>query len=204
MRTSQTYRPELNIYIQQPKSAKKLDIICRCCEEDDKEKLTIHHTVPRFIGKHLDHFEFLRCRTVILCNKCHNEYEYTANKVRIDYGIHYNIPANIQGRIESQDKLLIRKSARILSMHIDTTPAATIYKSVNTIKSHLNNEFYTYTDLQKISTMDVMIDNPDYIDIGKLIADRHSLEDIKDFWYKHYDNWENYKISLVLGPILLL
>lgn len=200
---TQTFRPEIKIYIQQAPSAKKNDIYCRCCDDDTKKNLTIHHVVPRIIGKFIDHNEFLKCKTVILCKKCHSEYESIVNTWKYEYRKHFRFNLGAKPTMVCPILKKIKSSANLLLMNVDTASGPKIHKAIDNIKSYLSKDHYTANDLMVINEIDINIPDPAFKHIGEHITSNNTTEEIKEFWYNHYNTWESMKTKHILNDTLI-
>lgn len=195
------------IYLQKktPRFKKKAGKIkCRSCGNSNIDNLTIHHVVPRVIGKAFGHEAFLKCPTVVICNKCHKRYEKTADKVKEGYAIDLNI--NIHEAKTIRNPILhkleyfrhVKRAAKALLAVTDSwSSSVTVDKRVNTILNYLEAPYYTHSDLLRIVKLKTdsngfsTIPNPNYINLGEALMEYYTIEEITKFWVEHWHKFES-------------
>lgn len=176
---------------------------CRCCGKSYYDNLTVHHIVPRIIGGAFPHEEFLKCPTILLCHKCHDKYERTADIIKFEYAQDLNIDLNLVKKIPNPsyeiNRLLVKSAKSLLQVTDDWSSTVTADKKVNTILNYLESAYYTRNDLIKIisSHENKYIRNPEYINLGEALIEYFSIDIIKRFWINHWNSFElKYKHSL--------
>lgn len=172
-----------------PVLKKNKNACCEICKTN--EKLTVHHVLPRFFGAKIDKETFLQCRTVVVCQKHHNEYEIFVEQLKDELAVHYNFNFRGPEMIEDPELLKIRTYARslICGMNMQTQERE-IYKRIDVILSFLGQPSYTSNDLHKLSEMNVLKQNPLYKNLADFMYELHGgFEGVKEFLYNHWDNY---------------
>lgn len=185
-----------SLYLQSFKSCSKYKtgLKCRCCKVSSN--LTIHHIVPRIIGKAFNE-EFLKCPTIVLCENCHDRYERAADKVKSKYSSKLNINLNTPKHLKNKLNTLrpVGRAARaLIGVDLDSISAAKLERYRNIILDHLEQPYYTSGDLFELSkipnTKYIKVKNPHHIDFGKALLELYSIEEIKSYWINHWEHFE--------------
>ncbi len=164
-------------------------VVCGCKQQD--KKLTRHHVMPHMFRKYMP--DKIKGRSyhdiVLLCIKCHREYETKADILKNELYSKYKIPEN-----KTPSKFIIlneinkaRGLATAILVHGDKIPEKRLLE--------LKQEFEQLSGLEPAEESLLKFsrkkqekkDNPDFVDLGKWVVDR--IEDIQEFavlWRKHF------------------
>ena len=188
-------------YYQGIKPVRKYYKECSCaiCNEKDKNELTVHHVLPRFIGQHVKIDEFLKCMTVVLCRKCHDEYEFIALRLKQKLAKYLNVDLNVQKYFVNREIEKVRKHAiRLMSISDDSDiNFERAHKSREIILTYLSQDSYTRDDLRKVCRTHYKMENPAYKDLGKIMLEKYGFEKTRDFWYDHFLSFEKSKNNCI-------
>ena len=186
-------------YLQSIKNLRKTTkVVCSnpACQCEDN--LTVHHVLPQFIGRKMKLEDFLKCMTVVLCRDCHDEYERSADKVRLDWAEELGVNLKLQKRFRCKSKEFAKKYAFSILHSVDTMNDLRLFERIDFILSYLSKDHYTNNDLIKLSNLDPMIDNPNYQDLGEIMIEKVTQEKLIEFWQEHFFNFIKQK-SIFLG-----
>lgn len=170
-------------YIQKIKYLKE-EKPCSVCKEN--KDLTVHHILPKFLGKGMPRTMFKQYRTEIVCRKCHDRYEEVSNNLRnqildkigFSYRVNFprwfpenGIPRKVRRYAES---ILINghceKKYRVVSEFIGKEPS--------------------FCELYKISRKpNKFIPNPNYKDMISEILNNYTIDEL---YHIYESSWNDF------------
>jgi hypothetical protein len=161
--------------------------VCVVCGTD--QDITRHHVVPRCFRKHFpDHLKNHALHDVlILCTKCHNQYEEEAFKKKQAISEQTGFPLGGRGFRVDKETMGVRAAAYALSHHYDKIPEPRREELLDRLREHFGRQDITGEDILEAEGLAYMILNGDVEPFGKLVVEQ--LKDIDPFikdWRRHF------------------
>jgi hypothetical protein len=168
-----------------------------CVVCGNSENYTKHHVIPKEFRIHFplelkDHHSH---DLVLVCAKCHEEYETVAMHLKKELSEKYNVPIHGFGRIENAEIKRIQKDVQTIVGQRNNAkfPKEKMNELVNNVKMFLRKDNFTEEDLDRVLKMET-VDSTGFITFGEAIVDviagkERNLEKIQEFsifWRNHF------------------
>lgn len=154
-------------------------------------KLTVHHTFPKFIAKYVK----LKLTNVFLCRPCHDRYEEWAKIFKEKLCIMHGINPHSSPTVSDPDKLFIRDMARVLIRNLHGKDGALFEQTFSFLakQEKIKKEELTEELLLEMSERSVLINVKDYVAPGKLLLEAMGTEQLQMAWLEHFTDWFNHQ-----------
>ena len=173
--------------------------MCVVCGNNNLEDLTKHHVVPYCFRKHFSslHKDKNHYDIVILCEKCHKEYEKICDIKKRKLSTEYNKKV-LGDKFEILKRNKINRLASAILKNGDRIPQKRKENIYNELKLFLNKKYITHEDLVSIENMNPdktriewhkeVVDNCNDIDLFIRNWRRHFVETMEPkYMSKHWD-----------------
>jgi len=162
----------------------------KCVVCGSEEELTKHHVVPYCYRKHLDDRYKNKCYydILILCVKCHIEYERYVHRFREHICLKYDVPINGYPPVYDSFLNSVRKCSRIYRVHKDKLPPDRLSEIENVLFAYFGKSEISEDELISGESVNGMISS--HVTHGELVISKLStLQEIDDFfklWRNHF------------------
>ena len=170
-----------------PYTTAEKENICVVC--GSKEDITRHHVVPRCFRKHfpIERKEHAIHDVLILCIKCHNEYEDHAFKLKQRISDETGIPIGGCGYRVNKEYYGVRTAAHALYGSYDKIPEPRRTELLNRLRDFFGKQEITKEDMIYAGKIDLVVADPDFKPFGQVVVEQ--LESIDEFilqWRRHF------------------
>lgn len=166
--------------------------VCPVCKS--KKQLTLHHVLPSYIVKCINIQEkqyFLNgANSYKLCRECHDKYEKRAIQLRKILLAKCDYPKNAEGAtIVDFDIRKLRDLSRFLLGKFPKNQYG--YGKIRAYLFFVNKykKFISKRMLKKMSKLDVMVKNPDYINSGQFLIEKIGIRDLDRMYRKDLNDF---------------
>lgn len=155
---------------------------CVVCGSD--QKLTKHHVVPRCYRRFFppDRRDHLSYDVLLLCENCHETYEFEADKLKSVIIKEYQIVEH--GQVQNRQLTTVRNAACALQIHRDKMPAKRIEELMNRLKLYYGTEIND-DHIEKASKL-VCIKVDKRWPGGYVVDKIDNLDDFINRWRNHF------------------
>lgn len=170
--------------------------VCEICGSLDD--ITLHHVLPQEISYYMENASLFRktSRKSILCKSHHEAYELRAVELKMELCEKINIPFGTS-KVITNPKSKARRDAYALINFGDKLSTTKKLMKLERIGEIIGKSVKDITteDLQRSTEIQKQVPNKDYVNYGKMIAERMDAEELYIMWHDHFE--KHYEILLL-------
>lgn len=161
--------------------------VCVVC--GTRDDITRHHVVPRCFRRFFptERKQHALHDVLILCIKCHNEYEEHASKKKQQMADEMGVPSNGVGLRTNKLYNQIRNAGHALMEFYDKIPVSRREQLLDVLRDHFGRHEISKDDIITARAIHATVLDPEYKSFGQFVVE--SLEDLDSFvkdWRTHF------------------